>query len=268
VTFHASPENTPKKQDDLRALAGAVFGIAHNARRQPWVWNEITVVDLTAGRHAFPDRNGDMHEGSPTILLRLLNGLNTRYRVVFVERDPDHVADLSEWLDRNGHEHDPVAIVTGDHNDGDTLAEIKEYVLTPPPRRSLGLIYVDLDGGGLIPCDTIRGLLATPGLDRLDVLLHVSANSAYKRPRRAGYHERSLVDDVKAIGKRYWHVREANTAHQWVMALGSDTNHLENSRWGVRGFITGEPAFERLAELDRTLQELYERDHPRLFETA
>lgn len=248
---HASSANTPHKQECFRQIAGAVFGIASNAIKRG-TYEQIIYIDLTAGPGVLPDERGTGHEGSPPIALRLLAGLKVPYRAVFVEQEQTHADELRDRVWGPGRRGDGrCVVIDGDHGDPGVAQAIVGWTCRGP---ALGLIYVDLDGGGRLPVATIRTLLDA-GLGRLDVAFHVAVNAGYKRQRGAGVHDLHLVDDVRAIAKRYPHARRKHTAQEWTMGLLSNTPWLREPRWEKLGFVAGREALELLAEIDRTRAE-------------
>jgi three-Cys-motif partner protein len=176
----------------------------------------VLYLDLNAGPGCYSD--GSL--GSPLIALETAEKLRVPIEPWFFESDPDTYGLLNAALERFAYEH-AIGIhpVPGDHNE--TLPKIAERLENECKVKAgewYGLTFADPNGTR--PCvDALRQFYSGGRFYRVDLLLYVSANLAYKRIRGAGLDDAYLLDDLKRIGKKVTMLRKPSGPQQWTFAL-------------------------------------------------
>jgi hypothetical protein len=96
-------------------------------------------------------------------------------------------------------------------------------------------------------------VLTTGALARLDLALHIAANSAYKR--REWFHGKTIGGDLAEINKKFWRISRINTQHQYALLIGTNYPRLAvNRNLGMVPFESDEGQ-ARWAELSMTKAE-------------
>lgn len=252
--------NTARKQHDLAYILATHISITQRvwaraaANKKHWLFLLYVFLDLNAGTgHG---ENGEL--GSPLIALDLLVKCNIPFWVVLFEYDPARAAQLhraiverygwrgGQWLTGRDPQH-RVQIIVGDHDETvhAVIADIERRV----DRKVLGLAYADGNGqldDGLVP---LNALARVKQLEYFDLLLHANA-TVYKKTRGARQHDRHLLDEVRAIPKKYRLIREPNDIWQWTMFLL--TKWTDMPKFATLGFhdLTSDQGQELALRLD------------------
>lgn len=205
-------EYTREKQEVFGTIVAThvrvVRGIKSKHRRG---YERYSYADLNAG----PGFNSDAGvAGSPIIVAACADAEGVPVDMWLFEADDAKRSALTERMaGREG------VSIYGDHRAHWGMVT----AWNRPDRIVDGLVYWD-PFGDPVPVNIINGLIASPR-DKVDVLLHVNANGAYKRPRGRGhadYQGRYLADDIGRINKQFWWVREPATDWQWTFLIGSN----------------------------------------------
>lgn len=254
---------TPIKQRDLEKFLRQYLQVCKAIlRKNLWASPELFVADITAGKGVHPETG---EEGSPLILMRLLEEFDITYKSFFIEQQPDNFAALQEIVETQFVEAlHRCCFLKGDH-----VVELARIVPHAVPLRpsSFGLIYYDFTTE-----DFARSLrfLSTlyrghfPRLKYVDCLLYLSA-TAIKRVRKAFPGNPDLITYVQQIPKRQWLVREPSGANQYTFLLG--TNYVDYRTSNKIGLfpISEAPGKEIFEHLNFTVAEREVRQTAAMF---
>lgn len=228
---------TAGKIDDFGGEAkkwlNIVSGIVPRAIMGGWGAPRAYYLDLNAGPGWYPDFHLD---GSPVVFLRAAASRRLQIGASLFERDPATAQMLNERLRYHGLDAN---VIVGDHRET-LLPETVRIAAETVGRRAYGLVFSDPNGDDWYvteagPSNVPSALLAEVAkrLPFFDFLLNVPATNI-KRLRAAGLTDRTLVDDIKTIGKRFNLVRAPRGPSQWVMFLLTDWAGYPV--WSKRGF--------------------------------
>lgn len=248
---------TPIKQATFGKIIQILLVSTKRNRRAEWSHPDFLYVDLNAGSGIYEDGS----YGSPLIALSRAERVGEPIRAVLYERDDetrDDVGGLTDNLQRLRF----VAETHGDHACADADLRRVEAEMRGKP---FGLIYADPNPDkDLIPSELLRRLFRSPRLEKVDALVYVSA-TIYGRQRH--YRERFLLDDLRAIGKRYVWLRRPSGPWRWTFAFL--TNWESWPGLAKDGFVRlGTPEGDALArDLNLTKRELSD-SQPKLEEAS
>lgn len=212
---------------------------------------EYLYFDLNAGPGRYEHEN---LTGSPIIFAEAAEKLAVNYRGWLFEGHQPTFETLARNIRSFHRTRGRFHLIKGDHRE--TVPQIEDL---PVPRITgipYGLIFSDQNGTSL-QVDEIRFLLDRLPRNRIDVLAYVSAAN-YKRRNRA-YERPEILDDLRAIGKRYIWLREPKAKHQWTFAILTDWPEFPSFfKWGFQ--LLGTEAGDALADrLMLTTKEQRER---------
>jgi len=239
-------DETPIKQATFGKILSILLRATKNHRRASWSHREFLYVDMNAGSGVYEDGS----HGSPLIALGRARDMGEPIRAILYERDPetrDDCGGLVDNLYRLGFD----AETHGDHGTADLDLRCVEKSLSGKP---FGLIYADPNPDrDLVPAEVLTRIFKSSRLEMVDALVYVSATN-YGRQRH--YRERYLLDDLRAIGKRYVWLRRPAGPWRWTFAFLTNWD-----RWpGLAGdgfFRLGTPEGDALArDLNLTRKEL------------
>lgn len=208
-------ESTAQKQRDFGLIAGIHVNVAKGVlRRESWPYPRYVYIDLNAGPGVV---NG--MQGSPLIFLDRACAAGLPFEAWFLDREEAALTALIERY-RGGFQHrmpstDSVVLThRGDH--AETIVPIAEFYrrISQPV---YGLCYADPNGEAL-PLEVMQRVAQVPAFKRLDFLAYVSATN-YKRRGAVSDDCPLLSKHLKAVGKRYIHIRTPVAAHQWTFAF-------------------------------------------------
>jgi hypothetical protein len=199
---------TPVKQAHFEAIVRTHLAIVAGIRQRYQLATPYVQIDLTAGPGLVDGR-----EGSPLIFTRCAREVGVPYLAFFCERAPASVDALQRRLLAAG---DPTPgmwhVLPGDYRQ--TIDSLVSYLRVAVGRgRVYGMIYAD-DNNGEVPHQTIRRILEVPQFSHLDVMVN-AAGAPFKRENGAFGRNRSLRDDLNAIGKPYAQLRALTPGDHW-----------------------------------------------------
>lgn len=251
-------EGTWLKEQHFRGLLEIHLTVCNSIfSRHKWARPPYRYWDLHAGPGYLKDRyrGGQSYPGSPAVFLETagqqLDGYG--FKAMFFERRPE-VADQLRYS--------VSCLFPGLRPSifAEPCEDVMERWLQHIGRdtRQLGLIYSD-PIGTRIPVDLLKH--AAAALPKVDILCHVAANSgSYKRGGREYGGQHQLADDIRAIGKDYFLIREPYGPWQWTFVFL--TNWDRCPEWKRAGFHRGDiPGYgqDLLERLDLTKRELHAR---------
>lgn len=245
---------TPLKQRDLEKFLRQYLPICgHVIRRNAWIHKRLFFFDITAGKGVHPETG---EEGSPLILLRLLEEFQLDYSAHFIEQQSDNFASLTALIDEHAfHPAMERSFTCGDHVEALPLLLARHLPLRPQP---LGLLYYDFTTEDFARSLRFIGEVYqqfAARMSRLDCLLYLSA-TAIKRVRGAFPDRPDLMTYLRAIPKKQWLVREPVGANHYTFLLG--TNFVDYRTSNQIGLfpITEQRGFDILQQITLTSQEM------------
>jgi len=209
------------------------------ARRYPEPW----FIDLTAGSGVNRLPDGEVIAGSPLIWQQTHLALGHRASGCFIERDERDAEELQLRLidgELTADGDRPLTcwtwVLAGDH---ETYAPRVAAAICRDMQRvhktPYGLVYAD-PNHGRVPLAGFAPFVGDPLFARMDYLVYIAANGAYKRARGHAQHngdgrlahraEVYLQDDLDALHKQYTWVRRPRTNQQWTFVLLSNYSGL------------------------------------------
>lgn len=237
---------TPIKQRDLEKFLRQYFQVCQFilTKNKTWARPKLFIADITAGKGIHPETGED---GSPLILLRLLEEFQMNYRACFIEQQPDNFATLQgvvaqQFLDVRGR----CVFQCGDHVQL-LYTLVRQFVIL----KTFGLIYYDFTTENFARSLEFLAKLYQdfrPNLHYVDCLLYLSA-TAIKRVRRAFPEHADLLTFMQQIPKKQWLVREPSGANQYTFLLGTNyVDYQTSNKIGLFPITTprGKAILERL----------------------
>jgi three-Cys-motif partner protein len=218
--------HTPAKQERLDRILRGWMSVAKGLTAR--YHRRARVIDLTAGPGWVKDA-GDW--GSPVRILHAAHRVGLRdLDVVAIDSDPDACAALTADF---GERRLPVGV-----NKRVIHAHCEDALLHLAADRqyAIQLVYFDGNGGHAIP---VEALEATPR-QYCDLLIHASANGAYKRRQRAD--GRRWDSDVLRLPRKHGSVwvdrnpAENVASWQWALALLTNWEALLGKFGNAREF--------------------------------
>lgn len=196
----ATSAATVPKLDEIAKIASVALRCAQAiAQATSWAHPRLLVFDLHGGPGGYSFDEG-YRDGSPLILLRLLETLRMPYDLWVFERDAAMLGSLEARLGRVVPKVGTVRLIRGDNIE--TTVQVAAELQHMVSRPAFGMVLADPNGTRFDP-HPMRTLLEALPENRVDGLVHVSA-TAYKRAngRYASTHgQRDLGDDLAAVGK-------------------------------------------------------------------
>lgn len=254
---------TPLKQRDLEKFLRQYLLVCRAViKRNPWASPELFVADITAGMGVHPETG---EEGSPLILLRLLEEFHVAYQAFFIEQEPDNFASLQRLVDdRFWSVSHLCSFVKGDHVE-EMAHIVRQHLRLKPP--SFGLLYYDFTTDDYERSLRFLADLYTRYfhlLKFIDCLIYLSA-TAVKRVRGAFPDRPDLTAYLRAIRKDQWLVREPSGGNQYTFLLGTNYKKYRTSI-PIGLFPISEPRGKGILErLNFNTKEMGARYQPALF---
>lgn len=168
--------------------------LARVAKLLPWIIKMSTrhvqrfggqfwYIEANAGPGLYPGVNGEELAGSPVIALEELRRLDTPFRAVLIDRNPDVAERLRQSLEARGlNDQRRVAIHCADNR----LA-VPSACRLPHHRHDRGLAFFDEKGAP--QWDLLNDVTALPTMAHIDVLVNIPTNTL-KLERLAATSER------------------------------------------------------------------------------
>lgn len=209
-------EYTASKQAMFRALATSHQSCVFNMPRdRPWCYPRYLYVDGSTGPGV--DQAGE--PGWAVIMKDIADQLGLPLDRWLFEFNPKTMTTLRQHIGADLH----ARLIDDDfrHRYGDVIDHYRRIGL-----EVYGMVGYDPNGDPLpvVPLN----VLTTGHLARLDLALHIAANSAYKR--REWFHGRDIAGDLAEINKKFWRISRINTHHQYALLIGTNYPKLAVNR--------------------------------------
>jgi len=240
---------TPVKHEHYQTVMQAHMKICRNMiQGRNYAARQYLHFDINPGDGGTP---GDY--GSPVITSTIAARLDLPFRGVFIEIDETNAKRLSERFADAWN----ITVHHGNHAD-----ILPQYITNPPLQdkngRSdwiFGSLFSDPNGSAP-PWELLTEFAAV--YQRIDIIIYLSAANI-KRVRRAaeerGEHLPCLIEQMTAVPKKHWLVREKQAKHEWTFLIGTNwTDFPEFKRQGF--YMAGsEHGRDILHELTYTKEE-------------
>lgn len=217
-------KNTPIKQEHFRTVVNVHLRICKAIlyKQQSWINPYYYYFDLNAGPGRYKYKHGFFEEevsGSPLHFIEMATSINIPYKATFFEKDPQNVAKLRESL--KPYEDGSITVHEGDHE-----VLLPRYFDLLERRKRYGLVYAD-PTGSLPPFGLLAEMAKVPCYDKLDFLVYCAATNI-KRVQH--FTNKTLVDHLDGINKKFWVIREPKDRHQWTFLLGTNWDAMPDFR--------------------------------------
>ena len=216
-------------------------------------------IDATAGKGYVPE---SLLHGSPLVFLDAIRTgkFYKQFEVDLIEQEEVNFAELQKNVSEycQSHRMDYNKIVKfhpGNYED------ILPKILRFEDNRELGLVFID-HSGDLPNFEAIK--ILSDLRPRMEILLYLSARNIKRLHHLTN---KSLLDYMQAIGKKYWLIRKPSKFDrlEWTFLLGSNTGFKDYKR--IDFFrLESDEAQKFFPKLNLTSKERMEKLQPRLFD--
>lgn len=202
------------KIDGLRKILSqhlAVVKVIYKGRQiQPYFF-----IDCTSG----PGYNTNLElDMSPLVFLKTATGSGVYCQAIFIEERIDNYFDLLRNIEITPYDFSKIKTSAFNGSFESVLPKATFAI----PKWSYGIIYFDPTKS--LDFDFISRLFMHENLDRIDILVHISATTM-KRLKKP------LVNEIEKVNKRHWLIRDVyptgRDQHQMTFLFGMNWNGLK-----------------------------------------
>lgn len=252
---------TAQKMKVLRSIFGMHLAVTQQVlNKHPAFRQTYKYIDATSGKGVVPE---SLIPGSPLVFLDVaLSEIFTKQlRIDLLEREEVNFTKLQQNVTQYCRTRGLDFGRFGEYRLGD-YGQLLPRLLGHEEDRELGLIFID-HSGELPNFGAIK--LVSQLRPRMEVLLYLSARNIKRLHHLT---QKSLLDYMREIGKKYWLIRKPDKFDrlEWTFLLGSNTDIFKDYRKIDFFRLDSDEAQNFFPKLNLTSKERMAKLQPRLFD--